>query len=201
MKKQPQITEQTKTNLRNAFWSLYTQKSLEKISIKEITDLAGYNRGTFYLYYKDVYDIFAQIEDDLLELVKHVLEDVTADGTLDFSRQMSSIIEMSHTYSPYFSVLVSDRGDPRFVTRFKDMLRPMLDQVLFSSLEKGYTEYEKLYLSEFYISGIIGAMGKWLEDPQISIDNLLKFMLPVILNSTGSTNLPNNTLFTTPQHK
>lgn len=183
MKKQPQITEQTKSNLRDAFWTLYTQKPLEKISIKEITDLAGYNRGTFYLYYKDVYDIFAQIEDDLLTLVKQVLDDVTADGTFDFSRQMGSIIEMSHTYSPYFSVLVSDRGDPKFVTRFKDMLRPILDQVLFSFSKKKYTEYEKLYLSEFYMSGIIGAMAKWLEDPQISIDSLLNFMLPVILFS------------------
>ena len=62
MKKQPQITEQTKANLRSAFWTLYTRKPIEKISIKEITDLAGYNRGTFYLYYNDVYDLFSQIE-------------------------------------------------------------------------------------------------------------------------------------------
>lgn len=47
MKKQPHITEQTKNNLRIAFWSLYAQKPIEKISIKEITELAGYNRGTF----------------------------------------------------------------------------------------------------------------------------------------------------------
>ena len=50
MKKQPHITEQAKNNLRIAFWSLYAQKPIEKISIKEITELAGYNRGTFYLY-------------------------------------------------------------------------------------------------------------------------------------------------------
>ena len=46
MKKQPHITEQTKNNLRIAFWSLYAQKPIEKISIKEITELAGYNRET-----------------------------------------------------------------------------------------------------------------------------------------------------------
>ena len=49
MKKQPHITEQTKNNLRIAFWSLYAQKPIEKISIKEITELAGYNRGTFFI--------------------------------------------------------------------------------------------------------------------------------------------------------
>ena len=54
MNKRPELTEQTKRNLRTAFWSLYAQKPLEKISVREITALAGYNRGTFYLYYQDV---------------------------------------------------------------------------------------------------------------------------------------------------
>lgn len=178
MKKQPQITEQTKSNLRNAFWTLYTHKPLEKISIREIADLAGYNRGTFYLYYKDVYDILEQIEADLLNVASGILLEGTADGTIDFSRQMSSIIEMSHTYAPYYSVLMSDRGDPKFVSRFKDLLRPILDRVLFG--KEKYDKPQQEYLSEFYISGIMGALAKWVEDPQISIDDLLNFMLPEI---------------------
>lgn len=74
MKKQPQITEQTKDKLRSAFWTLYSSKPIDKITIKEITDLAGYNRGTFYLYYKDVYDIFASIETELLQASEQILE-------------------------------------------------------------------------------------------------------------------------------
>ena len=73
MKKQPHITEQTKNNLRIAFWSLYAQKPIEKISIKEITELAGYNRGTFYLHYKDVFDLMDQIKNELIEEVESVL--------------------------------------------------------------------------------------------------------------------------------
>lgn len=75
MKKQPHITEQTKNNLRIAFWSLYAQKPIEKISIKEITELAGYNRGTFYLYYNDVYDLLDQIEEEILGKITDVLND------------------------------------------------------------------------------------------------------------------------------
>ncbi len=74
MKKQPLITEQTKANLKAAFWKLYTEKPIEKISIKQITDLAGYNRGTFYLYYEDVYDIFHQIEEELLNQIQNIIE-------------------------------------------------------------------------------------------------------------------------------
>ena len=50
MKKQPQVTEQTRANLREAFWNLYAERPIERISVREITDRAGYNRATFYLY-------------------------------------------------------------------------------------------------------------------------------------------------------
>ena len=56
----------TKQALQEAFWELYKNKSIEKISVREITERAGYNRGTFYLYYKDVYDILEQSEQLLI---------------------------------------------------------------------------------------------------------------------------------------
>ena len=57
MKKQPQITAQTKQNLIEAFWSLYCEQRIEKITVKDITNKAGYNRGTFYEYFTDVYAV------------------------------------------------------------------------------------------------------------------------------------------------
>ena len=39
MKKQPHITEQTKNNLRIAFWSLYAQKPIEKSPSRRLPSL------------------------------------------------------------------------------------------------------------------------------------------------------------------
>src|SRR5699024_12791978 len=50
-------TEETRKNLIEAFWELYREKPLMKITVKEITDKAGYNRGTFYTYFSDVYEM------------------------------------------------------------------------------------------------------------------------------------------------
>ena len=66
MNRQTQVTDQTRTNLREAFWELYAEKSIEKITVREITDRAGYNRATFYLYYRDVYDVLEQVEDTVV---------------------------------------------------------------------------------------------------------------------------------------
>jgi AcrR family transcriptional regulator len=44
MTKNPERKAQTKSNLMEAFWTLYKKYAFEKISIKDITELAGYNR-------------------------------------------------------------------------------------------------------------------------------------------------------------
>lgn len=56
----------THQSLIDAFWELYTQKRIDKITVREITAKAGCNRGTFYEYFLDVYDVLEQIENGLI---------------------------------------------------------------------------------------------------------------------------------------
>lgn len=182
MKKQPQITEQTKANLRAAFWQIYAQKPLDKISIKEITDLAGYNRGTFYLYYKDVYDIFSQIEDELLDKVQTVLTDsMQHNGTFDLSAHMGILLELMQTHSHYAAVLLSDHGDPRFTRRLKEILLPFLNRY-FLSTEK-LSVYEQNLLSEFYLAGLLAAISQWLTNPVMRLDEFILFIVTNVFDS------------------
>ncbi len=176
MKKQPQITEQTKANLRSAFWTLYTRKPIEKISIKEITDLAGYNRGTFYLYYNDVYDLFSQIEEELLTRIREVLEvSMLENDTFDLSRQMEVLLELMQTHSHYASVLLSENGDPHFAGRLKEIILPVLERYFIPS--EGLSDYQMKLLSEFYLSGILAAVSHWIASPQMSLQEFLTFII------------------------
>jgi AcrR family transcriptional regulator len=70
MKKQPQITEKTRQTFINVFCELYSQKPIEKISVQEITNKAGYNRSTFYQYFTDIYELLDFVENDLLNYIK-----------------------------------------------------------------------------------------------------------------------------------
>ena len=49
--------KKTKRNIRNAFIELRAKKPLERISIKELAELAEISKATFYLHYKDIYDL------------------------------------------------------------------------------------------------------------------------------------------------
>ena len=59
--------EETKQALIQAFWKLYREKRIEKITVGEIAAVAGYNRSTFYEYFYDVPDVLQQIEDCILD--------------------------------------------------------------------------------------------------------------------------------------
>ena len=67
MKKQPQQTAQTRKKLMDSFWKLYCDDGIDRVTVGAVAKDAGYNRGTFYEYFTDVYDLLDQLEDELLE--------------------------------------------------------------------------------------------------------------------------------------
>ena len=49
--------EKTRRSIINAFLQLRAQKPLEKITVKELSALAEINKATFYLHYRDIYEL------------------------------------------------------------------------------------------------------------------------------------------------
>ena len=59
-------TRVTKMLIRRAFTDLLRVKPVQSISIKELCEKAGVNRGTFYAHYASVHDLLMQMEDEML---------------------------------------------------------------------------------------------------------------------------------------
>lgn len=60
-------TKRTRASIREAFLTLRAKKPLEKITVKELAELAQINKATFYLHYRDIYDLSDQIENEVLK--------------------------------------------------------------------------------------------------------------------------------------
>lgn len=56
----------TKRSIRAAFLELRKNRTLEKITVKELSELAEISKGTFYLHYKDIYDLSDQLQRALI---------------------------------------------------------------------------------------------------------------------------------------
>ena len=175
MKKQPELTAQTKENLIQAFWSLYRKQKIEHISIKEITSKAGYHRSTFYEYFVDIYDVLNQLEEDLLEYLKEqVLSSLENGLSDDIIQKLANVYEAK---GDYWGTLLGENGDPHFAQKMKAIMRPALSNV-FGLSEK---EIRTTYIFEFGLSALIGTLTYWYnnqrEIPSKEMVRLMNSML------------------------
>lgn len=169
-----EMSEQTRDNLKQAFLELYAAKPIERISIREITDRAGYNRATFYLYFRDIYDVLATIEDDLLSFLDSVVDPLVCKQ--DVYGRMGTFLVLASRYTEPFSILLGDNGDPSFTRRFKQRLEPLLDRLLVT--RRALNPHERELISTFYLSGVVAVVVSWLQDPRgMGIDELMSFIV------------------------
>ena len=64
--KQDRRVRRTQKLLKDSLVTLMQEKEFKNISVKDITDRADLNRGTFYLHYTDTYHLLEDIEEDVL---------------------------------------------------------------------------------------------------------------------------------------
>lgn len=179
MRKQMEITSQTRQNLIDAFWEIYCEKRIEKISVKEITIKAGYNRGTFYEYFSDVYDVLEQIENALIPsidtLPRFVLEKQEIGMPIDM------FLELYGKHERYYMVLLGDNGDPSFQSKLKIAIKPLLKQTVESN--GAVHEIEMDYVLEFILSGMLGIMSFWFkQEKSLSPESLIKLIHDLMEN-------------------
>ncbi|KXT88385.1 TetR/AcrR family transcriptional regulator [Streptococcus oralis] len=67
----------TKVDIKEAFIQLLATKSVEDISISQLTKKAGVNRSTFYLHYLDKQDFLEQLREETLRIVRTILRKET----------------------------------------------------------------------------------------------------------------------------
>ena len=60
-KKEDRRVRRTKKLLTQGLIQLMQEKQIKDITVRELADLVDVNRGTFYLYYRDIFDMLEQI--------------------------------------------------------------------------------------------------------------------------------------------
>lgn len=185
MKKHAEITMQTKKNLIDAFWQIYRTERIEKITVKDITTKAGYNRGTFYEYFKDVYDILEQLENSVLPNLSnhhfgahHRKKQMTEQEAILHFNQFSEIYQER---SNYYVVLLGDNGDPAFQGKLKNVLRPPL-KAYFSEYSDG-DDFALEYTVEYILSALIGVLNYgFTREENPSIEKFMQLICHLMFN-------------------
>ena len=86
--------KEKENNILDSAFKLFTEKGIKNTSIQEIADSANVGKGTFYLYFKDKYDLQEQlIVRKSYNLFHDSLEELNKEKISDFSEQIIFIID------------------------------------------------------------------------------------------------------------
>lgn len=174
---------ETRERFKKAFFTLYAERKIETITIKEVADLAGFNRGTFYLYYKSIYDLLQKTEQELLEdfskrVEYHVKLYYGEINNLD-EKVFQEMQENFLKNSDYFKVLNGENGDPRFKAKMKNIVKDAYRKHLNIESGKRVSMFE--YLLEYLVEANTSIIQYWLENrekdnPRVTIKDIGEIM-------------------------
>lgn len=163
----------TKKLLREGLIQLMQTKPVKDISVKELSDLIDINRGTFYLYYRDIFDMVRHLEDELFESIGEIIVRFTSSseqpGVLAF---FTVLLQFVKENSNLFKLLIGPNGDSQFSQRLSDIVRESYRMKLHATkTDIDETEFNHKY--SFAIFGLIGLIHYWLQqDCTESVESL-----------------------------
>jgi len=164
----------TKRAIRNALAGLLTTKDLSEITIREIADAADINRKTFYSYYRDVYQIVDEIENEIVYTFGGILKKV--DYKVDLKnpyRIFQSLTAVINSDLDFYGHLLLMDNRSRFAVKIISALKAQIKASFASQIE---IASEKLDLMlEYAISGMFAVYQSWFNsDRRQSIEGISK---------------------------
>jgi AcrR family transcriptional regulator len=154
----------TKEKLRHALTELLKEKPVKNITVREIADFVDINRGTFYLYYKDIYDMVEQIENEMLEEFNDIVK-LRVENTEGGSPNpvLADVFTFLADNADMCVALIGPNGDLGFVNKLKELVR---ERCLYYWTEIYNAESTRYfdYFYSFFISGCVGMFEEWLKD-------------------------------------
>ena len=156
----------TRRDFEDAFWQLYAEKSIEHITVRELSERAGYHRGTFYLHYTDVYALLESIESRLLSEMEYCIEKCPVDPSkADLFALMTRMLAFYERNRLQIVTLLGDHGDPAFANRLRGL---MMNMPIWraSDPKLDIPDAERTLLLGQTASGVLAMIADWLKDSQ-----------------------------------
>ena len=171
MRKSDARVRYTQRVLKESFLSLLREKPINKITVKEVCELAELNRATFYAHYSDCFALMESIEQELLDAFGESLRLI--DG-FDVSALIAALYAMVEQHENACRVLIFRGASPSVLGRMIDLARPSSIAAWKHQLHHASeAELEMLYthLSNGLMNVVVGGYEKYSREEVISFVN------------------------------
>ena len=159
--------EKTEKAIRNAFIELRSGKPLEKITVKELCQLAYINKSTFYSHYEDIYALSDALELETLASITNSISrcyEYCAENLDVFTRELCLAFS-AHT--SLINILFSGKEKSRLAGRLENAIKELVF--------RKYPEYQNNVEINILLSYCIqGAYYAYVNNQSADVDTLIQ---------------------------
>lgn len=171
---------ETKRAIKLALLVQIEKVGFERVTVKNLAITANINRGTFYLHYKDKFEVMEDLQQELLNELESYVKNVQP---LDAFHS----IKIGQLYQPFiavfqfikeharaFRIILGEQGSPAFNRRMKKVFSNHILDRISVIREEGLDPEFLQYFEAFLTSAILGVIQEWLRsgDENLNVEEL-----------------------------
>lgn len=162
--------KRTKRMIKEALAELIEEKGFDTISVRDITTNADINRGTFYLHYRDKFDLLEQYENEILQEIEEIAKEVNLEELRSFSEKQKplaytvKLLEYIKDNAPFMKAILGPNGNGTFQIKLKEYIKINIGKVFLKEAKVGDMKVPVDYLISYVVSAQLGVIQEWLKN-------------------------------------
>lgn len=160
------MARRTQATIMQAFVDLLAQKSLDKITVKDVIERADVNRNTFYYYYENIPSLLAALFER--EIQKFITSDEKSESFAKEYVRAYSLVR-NHKRAIYHIYQSEER---QALSGFLETAAELLVERFVREAAAPYNLDESgiSYVTHFYSYAIVGMTAHWVREDMPSVD-------------------------------
>lgn len=161
--KEDRRIRRTRRLLKQGLAELMLEQEFKNITVKDITERMDLNRGTFYLHYKDTYDLLEKIENEILDELQMLINTYIEPGDKkSIYSVLNPVIDYIAENEKLCRAIFENRVCGDFIDKFRDLMYRNGERFIRYGSQK--IKPEKYDLAFGFIAfGVMGTVKHWLD--------------------------------------
>lgn len=151
----------TKKVIKESLIQLLKSKEIHQITVTNICKIAEINRGTFYLHYKDPFDLLKSMEDEFLDKIVEYINETNIENYSDLL--LVKVLELIKENKDLCKILFCNQRNDRITERILYVInKANIKQILCEFNRFDESNFD--YLIRYAIGGVLAIIQFWLEN-------------------------------------
>lgn len=149
----------TKTKIQDCFIHILNKKPVDKITVKEVCDMAKINRSTFYFHYANCFNLFDEIKQEAFENLLLFVKEIKVGNLYDMFNKL--LLNIKENYLYYSAIAARDKN---FMAQMIDIcFQQAGNPDIFGLINKSEISKKKYYYY-FVAYGCSGILINWISN-------------------------------------